>query len=415
MGADYANSIFGGFNMNAVGIDVSKGKSTIAVVRPFGEVVASPHEVSHTDSELSKLAKMLKSLKGETKIVMECTGSYHLPIAYALHDAGLSVSTVNPQLIHNYDNNSIRKSRNDKTDSIKIANYALTNWLDLTKYVPEEDTRHMLKTYSRQYSKYMKIKIMLTNNLISLCDQTFPGVNELFNSPVRKSDGHEKWLDFADYFWHCDCVCGLSPKVFSERYRKWCKREGYYFSQDKADDIYASACGHVCVIPKNDVTKLLIKQAISQVIAISETIAIIAAEMKRLAASLPECGIVMGFYGVGELLGSQLMAEIGDIYRYQKKSSLVCFAGLEPVENQSGKFKGNEDISKQGSPHLRKTLFQVMDVILQNAPKDNPIFQFLDRKRTEGKHYYSYMCAGSAKLLRIYYARIKEHLDKYYD
>ena len=52
--------------MNCVGIDVSKGKSMIAVMRPFGEVVVSPFEVLHTDSELSKLAGLLKSLDGET-------------------------------------------------------------------------------------------------------------------------------------------------------------------------------------------------------------------------------------------------------------------------------------------------------------------------------------------------------------
>ena len=45
--------------MNSVGIDVSKGKSMIAVMRPFGEVVISPYEVQHTDSELSELAKLL--------------------------------------------------------------------------------------------------------------------------------------------------------------------------------------------------------------------------------------------------------------------------------------------------------------------------------------------------------------------
>ena len=42
--------------MNCVGIDVSKGKSMIAVMRPFGEVVVSPFEVLHTNSELSELA-----------------------------------------------------------------------------------------------------------------------------------------------------------------------------------------------------------------------------------------------------------------------------------------------------------------------------------------------------------------------
>ena len=64
--------------MNSVGIDISKGRSTIAVMRPFGEVVISPFEVRHTDSELSKLAKQLKSLDGETRVVMEATGNYHI-------------------------------------------------------------------------------------------------------------------------------------------------------------------------------------------------------------------------------------------------------------------------------------------------------------------------------------------------
>lgn len=63
--------------MNSVGIDISKGRSTVAVMRPFGEVDISPFEVRHTDSELSELAKLLKSLDGETRVVMEATGTLH--------------------------------------------------------------------------------------------------------------------------------------------------------------------------------------------------------------------------------------------------------------------------------------------------------------------------------------------------
>lgn len=63
--------------MNFVGIDVSKGKSMIAAMRPFGEVVVSPYEVKHTDSELSELAKLLGSLNGEIRIVIESTGNNH--------------------------------------------------------------------------------------------------------------------------------------------------------------------------------------------------------------------------------------------------------------------------------------------------------------------------------------------------
>lgn len=57
--------------MSAVGIDISKGKSILAVVRPFGEVVVKPYEVRHTASELRELAEFLKSLGGEPRVILE--------------------------------------------------------------------------------------------------------------------------------------------------------------------------------------------------------------------------------------------------------------------------------------------------------------------------------------------------------
>lgn len=398
--------------MNAVGIDVSKGKSMIAIMRPSGEVVAVPFEVGHTAAELDELARFILKIDGETRVIMEYTGSYYEPIAYALHGAGLYVSVVHAQLIHDFGNNTIRRVKTDKADAIKIAAYGLANWNDLPRYIPQENVRRQLKAYSRQYAKYAKLKTMLKNNLITLTDATFPGVNALFTSPPRKEDGHEKWLDFAMKFWHAKCVCGLSEKAFTERYRKWCSKAGYNFSMDKAADIYAASCGHIGLLPKDETTHLLIQQAILQLNSICTSLAVIAAKMSSLAATLPEQPVVMGFFGVGDNLGPRIMAEIGDVRRFACKGSLVCFAGLEAPPYQSGKFESTDrNISKKGSPHLRKALFQVMDCLIKNAPQDDPIFQFLDRKRAEGKHYYSYMTAGSAKFLRIYYARVKEHLN----
>lgn len=398
--------------MNAVGIDVSKGKSMVAIMRPLGEVVAAPFEVGHTATELNELAKFILKNSGETRVVMEYTGVYFEPIARALYDAGLCVCVVHAQLIHNYGNNTIRKVKTDKADAIKIANYALDNWDKLKPYTPIDEIRRQLKAYSRQYRKFNKLKTMLKNNLIALTDSTFPGVNELFSSPPRKSDGHEKWLDFAMKFWHAECVCSLSQKAFTERYRKWCHKAGYYFLESKAEDIYAAACGHIGLLPKNENTKQLVQQTIIQLTSICSSLSVIEYKMTELAVLLPEYPVVMEFHGVGRILGPQIMAEVGDVLRFKKKESLVCFAGLEAPPYESGKFEShNRTISKKGSPHLRAALFQVMDCLLKTQPVNDPVFQFIDRKRSEGKHYYSYMCAGSAKFLRIYYARVKEYLS----
>lgn len=60
-----------GMTINAAGIDVSKGKSMVTVMCPFGEVVFSPLEVSHTNKDLTEPTKKLKSLPGETRVIME--------------------------------------------------------------------------------------------------------------------------------------------------------------------------------------------------------------------------------------------------------------------------------------------------------------------------------------------------------
>ena len=66
--------------------------------------------------------------------------------------------------------------------------------------------------------------------------------------------------------------------------------------------------------------------------------------------------------------------------------------------------------SKKGSPELRRTLFLIMDTLIQLKPQDDPVYQFMAKKKAEGKQYYVYMTAGANKFLRIYYGRVKEYL-----
>ena len=226
--------------MNAVGIDVSKGKSMVAALRPMGEVALLPQEFLHTEVGLEQMAYAIVALGEDTRVIMEATGRYHEPIAAALHEYGIYVCVLNPLFIKQSGGGSIRKVKTDKADAMKIAKYGLDNWVELREYTPMDTVRQQLKLCSRQYNLYMKTVVSLQNNLISLTDKTFPGVNELFSSPER-ADGHQKWVDFVMTFWHCDCICRVSEKAFTDRYQKWCKRKGYHFSTEKALDLYAGS------------------------------------------------------------------------------------------------------------------------------------------------------------------------------
>ena len=396
--------------MNAVGIDVSKGKSVVAILRPFGEVMYSPFEIRHTSSDIHSLIRLINSMEGESRIVMEHTGRYYEALAHQLSDANLFVSAVNPKLIKDFDNNSLRKVKTDKADSIKIARYALDKWQFLEQYSVMDEIRNQLKTMNRQFGFYMKHKTAMKNNLIAILDQTYPGVNTYFDSPAR-SDGSQKWVDFAATYWHVDCVRKMSLNAFADHYQNWCKRKKYSFSRSKAEEIYRKSKEIVPVLPKDEITKLIIKQAVEQVRNASATVEELRAFMNETASKLPEYPIVMGMNGVGTSLGPQLMAEIGDVRRFTHKGAITAFAGVDPSVNESGSYEQKSvPISKRGSGELRKTLFQVMDVLLKSMPQEDPVYQFVDKKRAQGKPYYVYMTAGANKFLRIYYGRVKEYL-----
>ena len=371
--------------MNAVGIDISRGKSMVAVLRPFGEVVMLPFEVGHSNAELTALAEQLKSIEGETRVVMEHTGRYYEPVANTLHNSGLFVSAVNPLLIKEYGGNSLRKVKTDKADAQKIARYALDNWADLRDYTPMDTIRYDLKTLNRQFHLASKQKTACANNLIALLEQTFPGVRKCFDSPVR-SDGSQKWVDFVITFWHADCVRKYSKEAFAERYQKWCKRHGYLVRSNTVEKVYNLAKNAVVLVPKSQTAKVIVKEAAKQLTAISRSVELYRTEMNRLAAMLPEYPVVMQMFGVGDTFGPQLMAEIGDVRRFPRKQSLVAFAGIDPAPNDSGdKYGRNSGTTKRGSPYLRKNLFNIMKCYLQNAPDNESVFQFIDKNRAEGK------------------------------
>ena len=395
--------------MNAAGIDISSRKSTVAVLRPFGEVVEVPFDVQHNAEALTALAEQLKSIDGETRVVMEHTGRYYESVAKTLHEAGLFVSAVNPLLIKEYGNNSLRRVKTDKADAMKIARYALDNWVELRDYTPMDTIRYDLKTLNRQFQLASKQKTATANNLIALQEQSFPGIRKLFDSPVR-SDGTQKWVDFTHDFYHVDCVRSGSQNTFTERYRKWCKRNHYNFNAGKAAEIYALAKSAVVLVQKTPLTKTLLQEAANQLTAISRSVETYRSEMNKLASQLPEYPVIMEMYGIGESLGPQLMAEIGDVRRFERKQSLVAFAGIDPMPNQSGEknVRSNKS-SKRGSPYLRKTLFNIMGIYLKCSPQDEPVYQFLDRKRAEGKPYYVYMTAAGNKFLRRYYATVMNY------
>ena len=106
--------------------------------------------------------------------------------------------------------------------------------------------------------------------------------------------------------------------------------------------------------------------------------------------------------GIGAVLGATILGEIGDILKFSTPKKLVAYAGIDASVSKSGEYEATHNVmSKRGSPYLRKALFQAALI----ASRCDPVFKaFYDKKRAEGKHHLTAICALSRKLCYIIHA-----------
>lgn len=125
--------------MVSIGIDVSKGKSTVCILAPYGVIIRRPFTITHTKESLNELAFFINTLEGEKRIFLESTGIYHLPVYNYLTKMNFTVFIINPLTMYKYANTNIRPGKTDNLDSITIANYGIDNW-----YKPLENQKDTL-------------------------------------------------------------------------------------------------------------------------------------------------------------------------------------------------------------------------------------------------------------------------------
>lgn len=400
--------------MISVGIDVSKGKSTVCILKPYGEIVSKPFDITHTENELYELSSMLLKFDDEVKVVMEATGIYHLPVLTYLQEKGIFVAVINPYLMKMYRSGNLRKVKTDKIDSKIIANYGIEHWFTMKAFQTSEDKYGELKLLGQQYRHYMKLHIMSLHELIHLLDYTMPGIKGMlasWNEGTRK----DKLSDFVEQFWHYDMITAYSENEFIEEYKFWAKERKYHQSPNKAKAIYRMALNGIPTLPSDTPsTKMLVTEAIRVLKEVDATLNIILSRMQELAKSLPEYSVVREMGGVGDVLAPKLIAEIGDIRRFHSGKALIAYAGIDTPPYESGQFVGsNRRITKRGSAALRKVGYETMRCIKSHPKPNDPVYQYVIKKETEGKAKKSAKIAGLNKFLRIYYARVKEVYNKF--
>lgn len=397
--------------MISVGIDISKDKSTVCMLRPYGEVVEAPYSIAHTEQALNALIEHITSFDEDIRVVLEATGGYHQVVVSKLLSADIFTVVVNPYIMKKYCAATLRKAKTDKIDSVRIANYGIDHWFSMTAYCSPDEVYEELKLLGRQYEQYVRLKVSCKIQLANLLDGVMPGIKTILQGTVPAYSTKDKLCDFVEKYWHYDNIRRMSEKQFLSDYTKWTKKKGYRYNESQAIAIYQLSKNNIPTLKSSTPsTKMLVLQAVKSVRDAEFTLSLIISQMQEIASALPEYSVVRNMKGVGDVLSVRLIAEIGDVRRFHNGSALVAFAGIDAPPFESGKFVGTKrNISKRGSSTLRKIGYEIMHSLKVVKPtEDSAVYDFIIKKESEGKPKRVAKIAGLNKFLRIYYARVME-------
>lgn len=397
--------------MYAVGIDISKGKSTVAVVTTEGEIVVKPFEIFHNVEGLNKLLNVVQKYpKNEIRFLMEATSHYHYPLLFSLLEKDYWICVENALTIKKYCDTDLRKVKTDKKDAIKLANYLIEKWFKLREYKLQDADRNELLFLSREYLKFISIQTKLKIQLGELIDKTFPGIKSIINAESRI----QLLLDIYEKYWNPSLVLNLDKNKFITDIDNISRKLGHKIGITIGIKIYELAPTVVISRPNNNITQLAINNCIQLLRQAIEASNNIITEMDKLASTFKEFNTVKEMKGVGERTCSRLIAEIGDVRRFKNANSLIAFCGIDTPPYQSGNFKATErHISKRGNKNLRKVGYEIMRNIKASRPRtDNSVYEYIIKKELEGKNKTVAKIAGLNKFLRIYYARVTEVYSK---
>ena len=391
---------------NCLAIDVAKGKSMVTLISSCGEVLINPYEINHSINDFSNLLNRINKLKlDNVSVIMESTGIYHKPVERFFLENNFKVFVINP-IYGKMQKRNIRKTKTDKEDCFNLANLFFTNTF---KQYNKPDKLYLdLNALSRQYFALDELCVNIKNryrNLLYLC---FPEFEKIFKGNTIYSN---LALEFIEKYPHADIISNTRI----DKLQNFFKKHEFRHWKKKAAMIKEFASNSYPSVNKDDELVSNLSQIAGLIIEYQKSIDLIKYKIIFLAKKTKYFDSINSIFGVGEFTTSIIIAELGDINRFNNIKELTAYCGLDPSIKQSGKsINVHGPISKSGNKYIRKILFIICLNIIKLSSKchnENDIEIYYRKKRNEGKHHYAAIIACTTKLLRQILALCKQ-LDK---
>jgi transposase len=376
------------------GIDVAKRKHAVVILDEKGKVQKPVFTIENTQAGMQFLLEQLKPFGQEIRIGMEATGHYWLSLYDVLTREGYHVVVLNPLQISAFRKSGVRKVKNDRTDAAWIADFIRISELPASSR--EIPTLMQMRELSR-FRYWLSEQIGdCKRKLLTILDRVFPEYENLFSNVfvqssraiLREAVSAQEFADFD-----LQELTAILSKASRRR-----------FDVTKALQIQEQARQSIGIGFLTDAVHVEMRCLLAQIDLLEEQQAEVEKALEELMESIPQ--YITTIPGIALPTGAAILAEIGDVSRFENEDKLIAYAGIDATVHQSGQFNATEmHMSKRGSPYLRLALWQAASMAIWHNDELKAYYQ---KKRKEGKAHGTAVGAVCRKLLTRIYVILKE-------
>lgn len=375
-----------------VGIDVAKDKHNCCILGSDGEILFAPFPFLNNRQGFDELYEKIRFLTDDlskVKVGLEATGHYSLNLLHSLLDNELACYVINPLHTNLYrKGQSLRKTKTDKVDAASIAMMLLTD-RTLKPYSNTSYHSEELKSLTRYRFEKVRERAKLKTSISRLVSILFPELEKLVPS-LHMPSVYALLSEFPG----ASSVAGAHLTRLTNLLYEASKGR---YGRDKAIDIRdAARCSVGTYFPAKSME---LKHTIHLIDVLSIEISEIESAIDEIMSTLDSP--ITTIPGIKNRMGAMILAELGDISRFDNPDQILAYAGLSPSTYQSGQLTSSySHMEKRGSRYLRYALFNATKFVCIWEPGFSA---YLSKKRSEGKHYYVAVSHACKKLVRLIY------------
>lgn len=384
-------------NQFYLGIDIGKHQHQATLINHQGLMVGESLRFNNQLSDFKILWQTIQNQLPSQAIVkagLEATGHYYWHLKDYLISKGIPVEVINPIETQLKARTKIRKVKNDKTDSLLIAE--ITSRRKHSQPTFEHNQKIKQLRELTRFSEKLKSQARFYKQEIStLLERICPEFNSCFNNLFLKTP----LMIIQEYF--------LSRTSKQDLIQNIIKTSRNRIKTSQAQEIIAALNHSLGCNYRNLNTKLQLKMLLQSLNLVSKQIEKVQQHIQKASQRFNEIQYISSIKGISQYMASVILSEINSIERFANKNQLTAFAGLDASVKQSGAYQrqqGNH-ISKRGSKYLRKQLYYAAKTA---AIFDPELKQYYLKKKAQGKHYNVIMIAIARKLLMRIYALLKQ-------